>query len=84
MKEKELIDKIIDSLINHSNEWFIGKHRANHKSGIEFWIANGAFFISVSEPFNYTPGLLSIIKLWSAIRQAKRNIINEKLTKGID
>lgn len=72
MNNTELIDKTVDSLVNHSDEWWIGKYTFQNKNtGIALWTGNGWLCLSFYKPVELSIGLWTKIRLRKAIRTCK-------------
>jgi len=79
--DKKAFNKVVDSLINNSDEWTPDNYTIMHISGIGIWTANIPI---LNTNFYLTPIKLSLwqkYKLYKAVNTAKSNIITNKLKR---
>ena len=43
---EEVMEELIQSIYNNPEDWTAREYAFTHKSGFEFWVANGFFFMS--------------------------------------
>ena len=70
------ISPIEQSLYEHPEDWKFSEYLAVHTpSKMALWIANGRPYLGVYAPFKLKLSIWHRIRLWRAIRQAKRRQI---------